>query len=79
MSVKPPRESFEQENKRWSYCLCRGYRYCQKRVYKKDVLEARQGSDGEVRDAVFKVADSTLRPKLLRRSVKHLIPIEVSA
>ena len=43
------------------------------------VEELLTGSDGQVRAAVVKVANSSKRPLLLRCSVKHLIPLEVRA
>ena len=43
------------------------------------VEELLPGRDGFVRAAIVKVANSDKRPCLMRRSVKHLYPIEVNA
>lgn len=43
------------------------------------VVELLPGSDGKVRAAIVKVANSNTRPLYLRRVVQHLIPIEVKA
>ena len=44
-----------------------------------NVVELLPGSDGKVRAAIVKVANSDTRPLYLRRVVQHLIPIEVKA
>lgn len=43
------------------------------------VEELLTGRDGHARAAVVKVSNSDQRPRLMRRSVKHLFPIEVNA
>ena len=43
------------------------------------IEELLPGVDGEVRAAIVKVASNNRRPLLLKRSVLHLIPIEVKA
>ena len=43
------------------------------------VEELLPGRDGLVRAAIVKVANSDQKPRLMRRSVKHLFPIEVNA
>jgi hypothetical protein len=43
------------------------------------VVELLPGSDGKVRAAIVKVANSDTRPLYLRRVVQHLIPIEVKS
>ena len=43
------------------------------------VEELLPGRDGLVRAAIVKVANSDQKPRLIRRSVKHLFPIEVNA
>ena len=43
------------------------------------VEELLAGSDGQVRAARVRVANSERRAQLLRRSIKHLYPLEVSA
>ena len=42
------------------------------------VIELLKGSDGVARAALINVATKNGPPKILRRSIKHLIPIEVS-
>jgi len=43
------------------------------------VKELLLNSDRKIRAAVVKVASSDGRPQILRRSVKHLFPIEVKS
>ena len=43
------------------------------------VEELLPGRDGLVRAAIVKVANSDQRPRLMRRSVRHLFPIEVNS
>ena len=42
------------------------------------VEEVIQGRDGQIRAAVVKIINNDDKPSRIRRSVKHLIPIEVS-
>ena len=51
---------------------------CSKRhFWKLAVQQLLKGNDGVVRAAIIKVVDCEGKPSLLRRSIQHLIPIEV--
>ena len=51
-----------------------------KRLFWKMVIveELLPGKDGQVRAALVRVSSSGNHPAILRRSVRHLIPLEVS-